>query len=128
VKIYKHKLSLNYYEEFQHEVKNKKMDELELDQIIMFLRGNLSLKDLLKYVRIDGFGKERDNLKYSLQQLIDLQEKAYIGYKFQKNFGRGKKRDKYLQQIKTGKKTLEDFKDNIPKTTFYRLKKDLIKT
>ena len=112
-------------EQYQPEVVEK-MDELELDQIIMFLRGNLPLKKLLKYVQIKSISKNNEHLRFSLEQLEDLKKNADIGFSFRKNQGGNKIRDKYVKQIRNGEKRLEDFKGVIPHTTYYRLKKDLL--
>ena len=114
------------------------MDEIELDQIIIFLRGNLSLKELLKNVEIRGFGEKRVHLRFSLEQLIDIRENERVGIQFRKNWNRkiptGTRwiyRNRLLEMKEKGElenftEELEKLKGILPKTTFYRLKKEMI--
>lgn len=112
------------------------MDGIELDAIIMFLRGNIPLKTLLRNVRITGVTKTRVHLKFSLEQLIDLRENARVGNIFRRNWHhrmytgtRWQYRNILLEMITKGEditEKLNDFKKILPKTTYYRLKKDLV--
>lgn len=101
------------------------MNEIELGTIISFLRGNLELKKLLKYMQIEGMGKgERKHLKFLLEQLNDLRNKAERGYKFRG--GKNNIKDNYIAQIKKGERTLEELKGYLSNGTYYRIRKEII--
>lgn len=110
------------------------MDEIELDFIIMFLRGRMPLNKLLKYIKIDGFGTDRNSLKYSLEQLIDIRDNDLLALKFKRNWTTKIKgyrfvyRNELLDMKKNGEditKKLKEYKKILPKSTYYRLKNDL---
>lgn len=113
------------------------MDEIELDQVIMFLRGNLSLSQLLKNVEIKGFGEKRVHLRFSLEQLIDIRENERVGIKFRENWNRkipsGTRwiyRNRLIEMKEKGEsekftEELEHLKRILPKTTYYRLRNEV---
>lgn len=111
------------------------MDEIELDQIIIFLRGNITLRQLLRGVEIKGFGEKREHLRFSLEQLIDIRENEKVGIQFRKNWNRkiptGTRwiyRNRLLEMKQKGEdiiEELEKLRNILPKTTFYRLKNEV---
>lgn len=104
------------------------MNEIELGNMIAFLRGNLTLKNLLKYTKIETINNknERKPLKFLLEQLVNIKEESYKGWQFRG--GKNNIKGYYIDKIKKGEKTLEELKGFLSNGTYYRIKKELKKS